>query len=262
MDPYLEDGALWPSFHHHLIFSFHHALRSTLAARYGAAVGQRRYAAGPDGGEEHCEEFVAVREKNGGKLVTVLEVVSPANKTTEAGRKAYLATRREARAAGANLVELDLVLQGQPTLDYPRDRLPPRDYTITVLRAAQDAHYEIYTATLQNRLPRFRLPLAADDRDTVFDLHSAFTPCYDQGGFGGKIDYLRDPPVPLSGENAAWLDNTLTAAGVRAPTPSAEHVAVAAYHIWEREGRPLGREREHWETALAELRHRQEPVTV
>ena len=76
-------------------------------------------------------------------------------------------------------------------------------------RATQPERYEIYTATLQKRLPRFRLPLAADDRDTVLDLHAAFTRCYDQGGFATEIDYTRDPSVPLNEEDRKWLDEVV-----------------------------------------------------
>ena len=115
--------------------------------------------------------------------MTLVDVVSPANKTTAAGREAYLEKRRESTAApSANLVEIDLVLQGQPTLDYSRDGLPDWDYAVTVTRSTQPERYEIYTATLQKRLPRFRLPLAADDRDTVLDLHAAFTRVLRPGG--------------------------------------------------------------------------------
>ena len=44
---------------------------------------------------------------------------------TPAGRDAYLSKRKEGRGAGASLVEIDLILQGQPTLDYSRDGLCP-----------------------------------------------------------------------------------------------------------------------------------------
>ncbi len=136
-------------------------------------------------------------------------MVSPTNKTTGAGRAAYLDKRREGKNANANLVEIDLVLQGQPTLDYSRDGLPDWDYAVTVTRSTQAERYEIYTATLQKRLPRFRLPLAADDRDTVLDLFTAFTRCYDQGGFASKIDYKRDPAAPLQEEDRRWLNEVL-----------------------------------------------------
>src|SRR5260370_4374424 len=130
-----------------------------------------------------------IRQRTDGKLVTLLDVVSPPNKTTRSGRDAYLDKRREGRTANANLVELDVVRQGQPTLDYSRDGLPDWDYAVTVTRSTQPEHYEIYTATLQKRLPRFRLPLASDDRDTVLDLQAALNRCFEQGGFAAKIDY-------------------------------------------------------------------------
>ena len=214
MDPYLEDDALWPVFHHQLVMCLYQILLPGLVDRYRARVTQRHYVTEQAlftsvVREEHHEDVVEIRQRNDGRLVTLVDVVSPANKTSAAGRAAYLERRREGKSAGANLVELDLVLQGQPTLEYSRDGLPDWDYAVTVTRSTQPERYEIYTATLQKRLPRFRLPLAADDRDTVLDLHTAFTRCYDQGGFAAKIDYRRDPSTALSGEDRQWLNEVL-----------------------------------------------------
>ena len=214
MDPYLENEELWPLFHHQLVLCLYQILLPGLVDRYRARVSQRVYATEQAlftsiVHEEHREDYIEIRQRNDGKLVTLLDVVSPPNKTTRSGREAYLDKRREGRNASANLVELDLVLQGQPTLEYSRDGLPDWDYAVTVTRASQPERYEIYTATLQKRLPRFRLPLAADDRDTVLDLHTAFTRCYDQGGFAAKIDYARDPVTSLNAEDKQWLDEVL-----------------------------------------------------
>ena len=214
MDPYLEDDGLWPSFHHQLVTCLYQILLPGLVDRYRARVSQRHYFTEQAlftsvVREEHHEDYVEVRQRTDGRVVTLLEVVSPANKTTTSGRTAYLDKRREGRNANANLVEIDLVLQGQPTLEYSRDGLPDWDYAVTVTRATQAERYEIYTATLQKRLPRFRMPLAADDRDTVLDLHTAFTRCYDQGGFAAKIDYKRDPATPLPDDDRRWLNDVL-----------------------------------------------------
>jgi hypothetical protein len=94
-------------------------------------------------------------------------------------------------------------------LDYSRDGLPDWDYAVTVTRSTQPERYEIYTATLQKRLPRFRLPLAADDRDTVLDLHAACVRAYDKGNFAAKIDYQRDPVTALSDDDRQWLNEHL-----------------------------------------------------
>jgi hypothetical protein len=214
MDPYLEDEAVWPVFHHQLVMCLYQILLPGLVDRYRARVCQRSYVAEQVLftsilREEHHEDLIEIRQRSDNKLITVVDVVSPANKLALQGRAAYLDRRREGRAQGANLVEIDLVLQGQPTLDYSRDGLPEWDYAVTVTRSTQPDRYEIYTATLQKRLPRFRLPLAADDRDTVLDLHTAFSRCYDQGGFSAKIDYRRDPATELDDEDRRWLDDLL-----------------------------------------------------
>jgi len=214
MDPFLEDEKLWPSFQHQLVNCLYQILLPGLVDRYRARVGQRHYATEQAlftsvVREEHHEEYIEIRQRTDGRLITLVDVVSPANKTTTQGRQSYLDKRREGRSAGSNLVEIDLVLQGQPMLDYSRDGLPDWDYAVTVTRSTQPERYEIYTATLQKRLPRFRLPLAADDRDTVLDLHAACARAYDQGNFAGKIDYQRDPVTALSDDDRQWLNEHL-----------------------------------------------------
>jgi hypothetical protein len=214
MDPYLEDESLWGVFHHQFVTCLYQTLLPGLVDRYRARVCQRHYVTEQAlftsvVREERQEDYVEIRQRSDNRLVTLLDVVSPHNKTTAQGRAAYLEKRREGRSASANLVEIDLVLQGQPTLEYSRDGLPAWDYAVTVTRSTQPERYEIYTTTLQKRLPRFRLPLAADDRDTVLDLHVAFTRCFDQGAFTTKIDYSRGPSTTLSDEHRRWVSELL-----------------------------------------------------
>lgn len=214
MDPYLEEEKQWPVFQHHLIGCLYQAILPGLVDRYRARVGQRQYMTEQALftsiiRENHEEELIEVRQRSDGRLVTLIEVISPGNKTTQEGRRAYLCKREEARLGRANLVEIDLVLQGQSVLDYGRDGLPEWDFAVTVTRATQPERHEIYTATLQKRLPRFRLPLAPDDRDTVLDLQATFSRCYDQGDFGNTIDYEREPSVRLSDERKQWIRDYL-----------------------------------------------------
>jgi hypothetical protein len=214
MDPYLEDEKLWPTFQHHLVGCLYQMLLPGLVDRYRARVAQRHYTTEQAlftsvVREEHHEEYIEIRQRSDGRLVTLVDMASPANKTSNPGRQAYMEKRREGRASGANLVEIDLVLQGQPMLDYSREGLPDWDYAVTVTRCTQPERYEIYTATLQKRLPRFRMPLATDDRDTVLDLHAAFSRAFDQGNFTSKIDYQSDPVTSLSDEDRKWLQERL-----------------------------------------------------
>jgi hypothetical protein len=226
MDPYLEAADLWPLFHHTFVTCLAEALQPSLGEQYQARIQERRYSAQ---GEQQ-EEYVEVVRRSDEKPVTLLDVVSPSNKTTAAGREAYLSTRRQARGTGASVVEMDLVLQGRPMLEYSRDGLSPCDYVVTVSRASSPERLEIYTATLQKRLPRFRVPLAATDRDGVLDLPAVLGRCYDRAGFGDRINYADAP---------AFLH---------------ERIALAAYYLWQQEGCPQERDKEHWHRAVEQLR--------
>ncbi len=262
MDPYLETASLWLSFHQTLIACLVEVLqpRRGLSDQYQPRVRERRYVV--EG--EHREEYIEIIRGFGSdtRLVTLLDVVSPSNKTTAAGREAFLGTWEQGKAAGANLVEIDLVLQGQPLLDYSREGLPMWDYEVTVLRPAKPERYEIYTSTLQKRLPRFKLPLAVNERDTVVDLQAAFTRCYDQGGFSTQIDYREAPAVPLREENRQFLDKLLGTQHFPGQLESLhDRISVAAYYQWRQEGCPHGRDKEHWYMAVEQLRKNQQLET-
>jgi len=214
MDPYLEDEKRWPEFQHHFVTSLYQILLPGLVDRYRARVGQRQYETLQPlftslVREKHTEEYIEIRQRSDARLVTFIDVVSLANKTIQTSRQAYLDKRRESKSAAANLVEIDLIMQGQATLDYSRVGLPDADHVVTVTRPTQPERYEVYTATLQKRLPRFRLPLAADDHDTHLDLQVAFTRAFDLGSFASKINYQRDPATYLTQEDRKWIHELL-----------------------------------------------------
>jgi len=210
MDPYLEDEKLWPAFQHQLVASLYQILLPGLVDRYRARIHQRTYFTEEPLftsviRQERQEEFIEVRQRTDGRLVTLVDIAGPINKTLPQGRAAYHETRRHARAQNASIVEIDLVLQGQPLLDYSRDGLPEWDYAVTVTRSTQPERYEIYTSTLPKRLPRFKVPLASDDRDTVLDLQATFARAYDQGNFAAHVDYGRDPTTRMEDSDREWV---------------------------------------------------------
>ena len=214
MDPFLEDPKLWGSFHHQLVASLYQILRPGLVDQYRARVQERNYVTEEPLftsiiREERREEYIEIRNRSDGRLVTLIDIASPANKLLPQGRDAYHATRKNARICNAGIVEIDLALQGKPLLDYSRDGLPEWDYAVTVTRSTLPDRFEIYTATLAKRLPRFKVPLAPDDRDTVVDLQGAFTRSYEQGNFFSQIDYRLEPDVRLKPAERDWMDEWL-----------------------------------------------------
>jgi hypothetical protein len=220
MDPYLEDEKRWPAFQPLLVHSLYQMLLPGLMDRYRARIGERDYASEEALftsviRQEHKEAFVEVRQRSDGRLITLIEVVSPANKITNQGRNLFLERRAEAKRTNAHTVEIDLVLQGPSLLESVKDANPTWDYAVVVTRWTHPDRYEVYSTTLQKRLPRFRVPLASDDRDTVLDLQAAVARAYDQGDFGKLIDYGRDPATRLSDENRRWLNERLREENLR-----------------------------------------------
>jgi hypothetical protein len=212
LDPYLEQPALWPEFQHQLLASLYHLLLPGLVDRYRARIATRKFTSElvlftSIQREEHEEEYLEIRSRATGKTVVLLEAVSLANRTTVAGRAAYLATRKQAQLEGAATAEFDLITQGKPLLDFERSGLPLHDGTITVTRGATPERFEIYASSVRKRLPKFRLPLAPDDRDTVVDLQLAYLRAFDQGRFETLIDYTKPlpPDMKLTDDDRTWI---------------------------------------------------------
>lgn len=212
MDPFLEDQKLWPEYQHLLVTCLYQALLPGLVDRYRARVGQRHYFTEQALftsviKEEHAEEYIEIRQRGADRLVTLVEVVAPGNKTTHIGRQLYLDHWAAGKTGGANIVEIDLVLQGQPPRGFSPNTQAEGEYAITVSRTNRQENLEAFN--LQRAMPRFRLPLAGDDRDMVVELHVIFNRAYDLGGFGGKIDYKLAPVPMLSDSDRQWLDTLL-----------------------------------------------------
>jgi hypothetical protein len=212
MDPFLEDANSWPEFQHLLVTCLYQALLPGLVDRYRARVGQRRYSTEQAlftsvVREEHNEEFIEIRQRGADRLVTLVEVVAPANKTTAVGRQIYMDQWAVSKAGGTNIVEIDLILQGQPPRGFSPHTQAEGEYAIVVSRANRQESLEAFN--LQRALPRFRLPLAGDDRDMVVELNVIFNRAYDLGGFLGKIDYNAAPVPTLQDPDRQWLDMLL-----------------------------------------------------
>jgi hypothetical protein len=220
MNPYLESENLWPTFHQNIVNCLYQMLLPNLVDRYRSRIVLREYQT-----EEplftsilridHREYFLEIRNRNDDKLVTVVDLASPTNRTTGTGRQKILECRQQAGPQRVNLVLIDVVLSGRSVLDLPKEGQPAYDYNVSVTRAVQPDRMEIYTGMLEKRLPRFKIPLAADDRDTIVDLQTIFQRAYELGQFASKIEYEKDPKVPLAEERREWLDQLLRTEKVR-----------------------------------------------
>ena len=250
MDPYLEAPELWSSVHNRLVVYIADTLQPFLRPRYNATVEERVYVEGPDRfiapdvrvhyqrptaavavamvesdapvvvrapPMEVQETYVAILDRHaGGRVVTVIELLSPTNKYAGPGRNSYLAKQDEILRGPTHLVEIDLLRTGPHVHAVPEvlaRRAAEYDYLVCVNRA-QDSRdtFELYPRRLRERLPRLRVPLAGDDPDVALDLQAVLARVYDAGGYADRLQYDR-PCVPaLSADDQAWADQRIAEA--------------------------------------------------
>src|SRR5208337_610478 len=100
--------------------------------------------------------------KSGRRVVTVIEVLSPSNKTVGPGRDLYVKKQEELRAGGVSLVEIDLLRAGTRVLSDPLDRIPEGHrsaYAVCARRGWKPFEIEYYRLPLRDRLPAIPIPL-------------------------------------------------------------------------------------------------------
>lgn len=162
------------------------------------------------------ERWIEVRETSG-RLITVIEVLSPHNKLGK-GLFAYLQKRRDYLTAGVNLLEIDLLRMGRPV--FPEDimsLLRPSTgtrYLIGATRAIRPNRIEFYKCPLRERLPAVRVPLRVTDLDVPLDLQPLIDRVYRTGRYW-QMSRRDIPAPPLPADDIAWVEERLQHAGLR-----------------------------------------------
>jgi hypothetical protein len=159
-------------------------------------------------GEPATETFLNILEAGPGqRLVTVIELLSLANKLTGEGQRQYRQKQQELRDAGVSLVEIDLLRQGRRVLSVAPSRIPHRartTYQVCVRRGWLPRRFEIYPVPLRRSLPAIGIPLRQTDDDIQLDLQAVLEQAYRKGRYHLTIDYREPPDPPLTGDDAKW----------------------------------------------------------
>ncbi|HEX5446311.1 MAG TPA: DUF4058 family protein [Pirellulales bacterium] len=242
MDPYLEDPAFWPDFHHEFISAWRSAVRRGLPPNYEARLdvqirlvdvsAETSRLVRPDvtvvqGGPLRPETRTA---ETGTTISPVtlplpiaeeeireawIEILHLPEQTVVAvlellsprnktgdGRPEYLAKRRAVLRQGIHLVELDLLVGGERIA--PPYELPRGDYFALVARGDRQGECQVYPWTVRDRLPTIRIPLKSNDPEAVVHLQDAFEMAFERGGYDAQIDYTKPLSAPLSETDARW----------------------------------------------------------
>jgi hypothetical protein len=159
--------------------------------------------------EERPDRFIEIYKRPGRSLITVVELLSPSNKSGS-DRRDYLTKRSVLLYQNVHLVELDLLIQGRRVpMGGP---LPPADYYAVVSRSDAWPDSQVYAWTLRQPLPTLPVPLSDPDPDVWVDLAQVFATTYERARYDRSLAYHQAPLVPLSDEDLAWATERARAA--------------------------------------------------
>ncbi|MFZ0545972.1 MAG: DUF4058 family protein [Candidatus Promineifilaceae bacterium] len=244
MDPYLEHPALWPDVHNRLIAAIADSLAEKVAPRYFIGLERRAYLLKPDDivfvgrpdiafvphepparlsklpladvavlnvnvpmKEEVGENYLEIHEVLTGKLVTIVELLSPANKLHHQGRKEYEEKRELIFLNRTNLVEIDLLRAGEPMAVEGAD--VQSDYRILVSRGSERPRARLFAFNLRQPIPDFSIPLLPGDEEPTLKLGEVLHDLYQRARFDLRLDYSQSAVPPLSEEDAEWAENLI-----------------------------------------------------
>jgi Protein of unknown function (DUF4058) len=245
MDPYLESW-IWGDFHRTMITALRAQLNAKMPRRYVANTElyvwrvdpteqERLVIDGPDvhvadqkpsanfgtataslpapittvfSGIERKQHYVRIVDAAQRRIVTVVELLSPSNKSTHERGDAYRFKRNEYMANGVNFIEIDFLRAGlRPALGDPAP--PISDYYVLVSRSENFPKLDIWPISIRDALPRIPVPLDAGEPEVILDLRSAFDRVYEEARYGEQLDYTAPPILALREPDASWARDLL-----------------------------------------------------
>jgi hypothetical protein len=159
--------------------------------------------------KEIREAWIAVRRVRRRTPVTIIELLSPTNKSGD-GYVEYKLKRRRSIRQKIHLVEFDFLLGGKrPPMARP---LPAGDFYALVSRAERRPNCDVYDWTIRDPLPMIPIPLLPPDADVPLDLGALFRMAYDRGRYVELLDYSVPPSNVKDAAARAWAQRIAKAA--------------------------------------------------
>ena len=250
MDPYIESKLLWPDFHNSLAYEIKSSLNQMLDPNYIAITTphvtyqiiqiDKDHAIRPDVGVLHTPETaggvavapmtsitpyvtnqvelelplklhrVEVRHTDSKAVVTIIEILSPVNKTaSHQSHQDYLRKRRDILRSSVHFMEIDLLRGGKrPPLQRP---LSTASYYIMLSRVEDRPQVAVWPIKLTDSLPTVPIPLRDPDPDVILNLNEIVVTVYQRGAYQRQIDYSQNPPPPsLTEEEQGQMSEILS----------------------------------------------------
>jgi len=249
MDPFLEEPGLWGSVHTRLMNSISDQLADRISPHFYVDIQQHVTVVDPDapslrqhivpdlyvaeqrhersqstGGALHItpptliepvyaheiiERHLEIRDRLSREVVTIIEVLSPRNKASNAdGFDAFQAKRRRVMATSTHWIEIDLLRAGK----RPPEVAGESDYYALLKRGDGEQPYEVWYFDLRDPMPTIAVPLRTPFADVPLDIQAAFDDVYRRAHYADSVDYRAEiPPPRLSPADAHWVQERIGA---------------------------------------------------
>ncbi|MFZ1752223.1 MAG: DUF4058 family protein [Caldilineaceae bacterium] len=152
--------------------------------------------------EEVSESFLEIREVKTGRLITLMELLSPVNKISDEGREQYIRKRADVLRTWTNLVEIDLLRAGKPMPMVGPD--VESDYRILISPGWRRPHARLHAFSLHQPIPEISIPLQEGEDEPTLALNDVQHSLYKRARFDLRLDYHKPPVPPLSDADTAW----------------------------------------------------------
>lgn len=198
MDPFLEVPPFWSDFSPAFLTAIRNRLIPQVLPKYEVRV------------EEVVQRRLILTSRGSGSVVTVIEVLSPINKTPgRDGIESYERKREEILTTTIHLVELDL-LRGGTRLPI-KGNAPPGDYFAYIGRSERRPKCQIIGWEWRSALPTVRIPLLPEDGDVPLDLSAAFRDAYEPAYYDQRLPYDSAINPPLTVDDQKWVGQRISA---------------------------------------------------
>ena len=250
MDPYIESSGRWADFHTSLLIAIRAELNIRLPEGYAASAelyvwlhepeaAERVRVVVPDvyvtedrspsrpkgrrgpiaaaprqvvlpGIERRRRRWIEITDLEAKRVVTAIEVLSPANKKAGDHREVYLTKRSEYFAAKVNLVEIDL-LRGGRRLPLGGRMPADSDYYALACRSWEWPRADFWPFGLRDPLPEVPIPLVPGAAEVRLPLRPCVDRAYDEGRYSDRNALPYDEPLtprPRT-DDVAWVNEVL-----------------------------------------------------
>jgi hypothetical protein len=246
MDPYIESSGIWGDLHGSLLAAMRADLNARLPHGYAASLelhvwaeesppSQRKRSREPDlfvsegshpgervsstatiaaparivlpGLKRKKRRHLRIISTQSRQIVTVIELLSPANKKPGDDRSHYIEKRNEYFANDLNFVEIDLLRSGRRP---PLGRSPEiRDFYAMVCRSWEFPNAGFWTFGLRDALPDIPIPVSEELGDTPLRLQPCFERAYEEGRYSATLPYSEPLRPKPSIEDQRWIADLL-----------------------------------------------------